>query len=68
MEREVLGNIAVLGESLPLHYFVHYKSYMIDLESNQKNYVSSEALGMVALGTHWIGGWVRPRASLDDMK
>jgi hypothetical protein len=23
---------------------------------------------MVALGTHWIGGWVRPRASLDDMK
>lgn len=30
------------------HYFVHHKSYMIALESNQKNYVCTEALGMVA--------------------
>jgi hypothetical protein len=48
MEREVLGKTAVLRESLPQGYFVHHKSYMIDLESNQKNYVSSETLGMVA--------------------
>lgn len=48
METEGLGKTAVLGESLPQRYFVHHKSYMIDLESNQKNYVCTEALGMVA--------------------
>jgi hypothetical protein len=24
--------------------------------------------GKRALGTHWIGGWVYPRAGLDDME
>jgi hypothetical protein len=24
--------------------------------------------GEIAPGTHWIGGWVDPRASLDDME
>jgi hypothetical protein len=24
--------------------------------------------GNRALGTHWLGGWVDPRASLDDME
>jgi hypothetical protein len=26
------------------------------------------APGKRALGIHWIGGWVDPRASLDDME
>jgi hypothetical protein len=24
-------------------------------------------LGERALGTHWVGGWLEPRAALDDM-
>jgi hypothetical protein len=48
MERDVLGQTAILGKNLPQRYLVHHKSYIIDLESNQKNYVSSEALEMVA--------------------
>jgi hypothetical protein len=36
MERELVGKAGVLGENLPQCYFVHHKSYMIDLGSNPK--------------------------------
>jgi hypothetical protein len=29
---------------------------------------SASRPGHFALGTHWIGGWVDPRAGLDDLE
>jgi hypothetical protein len=36
--------------------------------SGQLHASAALPLGERALGTHWIGGWVEPRASLDDVE